>query len=160
MGTLRQLKTALSRDKDLRGLLVRSGRSEILLDLDGDRSPDIGLMDVNRDGDIDAIAVDLTGNGEFNFYLADNDGNGIPDEVSFYRDGDDIPVHSEFGRVVEAEMLDSAAKILAAVPRWALIPRPTTAKSATSRSISTLSGEQVVSSSLIIACSRASNSSL
>ena len=113
MGTLRQLKTALSRDKDLRGLLVRSGRSEILLDLDGDRSPDIGLMDVNRDGDIDAIAVDLTGNGEFNFYLADNDGNGIPDEVSFYRDGDDIPVHSEFGRLVEDEMLETAANILA-----------------------------------------------
>ncbi len=113
MGTLRQLKSLISKDNDLRGLMVRSGRSEILLDLDGDKSPDIGLMDVNHDGNIDAIAVDLTGNGEFNFYLADNDGNGIPDEVSFYRDGDDIPVHSEFGRTVEVEMLDSAAKILA-----------------------------------------------
>ncbi len=111
MGTLRQLKSELKKDKELRNLLVRSDRHEILLDLDGDKIPDIGLLDVNRSGDINAIAVDLTGNGEFNFYMIDHDGNGIPDEISFYQDGDDIPVRSEFGRTVEAKLVESAARI-------------------------------------------------
>ncbi len=111
MGTLRQLKSAIKKDEELSPLLVRSGRREILLDLDGDKSPDIGLLDLNKSGDVNAIAVDLTGNGEFNFYLVDNDGNGIPDEVSFYRDGDDVPVKSVFGRTVESTLVDRAVKI-------------------------------------------------
>ncbi len=115
MGTLRQLKTAMRKEKDLRQLLVRSDRHEVLLDLDGDKVPDIGLLDENRDGDIDAIAVDLTGNGEFNFYLVDHDGNGIPDEISFYRDGDDIPVKSNFGRAVELELVKIVTRIHALI---------------------------------------------
>ncbi len=115
MGTVRQLKSAIRDDKELRQILVRSDRHEVLLDLDGDKIPDIGLLDVNRDGDIDAIGVDLTGNGEFNFYLVDNDGNGIADEISFYRDGDDLPVRSSFGRTVEAKLAKSAARIHALI---------------------------------------------
>lgn len=107
MGTLRELKKAIKSDGDLKELMYRSDRHEILLDLDGDAVPDIGLLDINRDGDLDAVAVDLTGNGEFNFYLVDHDGNGIPDEISFYRDGDDLPVKSEFGRLVEARLVKS-----------------------------------------------------
>ncbi len=111
MGTLRELKSELKKDKDLQEFLVRSDRYEILLDLDGDKSPDIGLLDLNRTGDINAIAVDLTGNGEFNFYLVDHDGNGIPDEISFYQDGDDIPLKSVFGRTVEAKIEESVSRI-------------------------------------------------
>lgn len=111
MGTLRQLKSVMKKDEDLCDLMVRSDRHEILLDLDSDKIPDIGLLDLNRDGDVNAIAVDLTGNGEFNFYLIDHDGNGIPDEISFYRDGDDMPVKSLFGRTVEAKLVRSVARI-------------------------------------------------
>ncbi len=111
MGTLRKLKSALKKDDELRKMLVRSGRHEILLDLDGDQVPDIGLLDMDHSGDINAIAVDLTGNGEFNFYLVDNDGNGIPDEISFYHDYDDIPVKSVFGRAVEARLVQSVSRI-------------------------------------------------
>lgn len=111
MGTLRQLKNQLKKDVGTRELMVRSDRYEILFDLDGDKIPDIGLLDISRDGDVDAIAMDLTGNGEFNFYLIDNDGNGIADEISFYRDGDDLPVKSVFGRSVEERLVDSAVRI-------------------------------------------------
>lgn len=111
MGTLRELKKIIKKDEDLKKMLVRSDRHEILLDLDGDSVPDIGLLDVERTGDVDAIAVDLTGNGEFNFYLIDHDGNGIPDEISFYQDGDDMPIKSVFGRAVEARVVKAAARI-------------------------------------------------
>ncbi len=111
MGTLRQLKRAMKKDEELHDLMVRSDRHEILLDLDGDKVPDIGLLDIERTGDVNAIAVDLTGNGEFNFYLIDHDGNGIPDEIAYYRDGDDIPVKSVFGRTVEAELVKSVTRI-------------------------------------------------
>ncbi len=111
MGTLRQLKSFMKKDEEFHELLVRSDRHEILLDLDGDGVPDIGLLDVSRNGDVDAIAMDLTGNGEFNFYLIDHDGNGIPDEIAYYRDGDDVPVKSVFGRTVETKVAQSAVRI-------------------------------------------------
>ncbi len=111
MGTLRQLKSAMKQDEHLREFLVRSNRHEILLDLDGDKAPDIALLDTEGSGDINAIAVDLTGNGEFNFYLVDHDGNGIPDEISYYHDGDDMPVNSVFGRSVETGLVSGAARI-------------------------------------------------
>ncbi len=113
MGTLRKLKNMMKKDEELHELMIRSGRHEILLDLDGDKVPDIGLLDTERNGDVDAIAVDLTGNGEFNFYLVDHDGNGIPDEISFYQDGDDIPIKAVFGRSVESRMLERISKIYA-----------------------------------------------
>ncbi len=110
MGSLRKIKSAMKKDKELSALMVRSGRNEILLDLDGDKIPDIGLLDINGTGEINAFAVDLTGNGEFNLYLADNDNNGVPDEVSFYEDGEDMPVQAFFGRAVEERLLTAAAK--------------------------------------------------
>ena len=111
MGTLRELKTKMRLDKDLRPMLVRSMRHELLIDLDGDKVADIALIDNNRDGDIDMIAVDATGNGDFNLYLGDQDGNGIPDIVEFYEDGDDIPVASYFGRNVEERFLEIGERI-------------------------------------------------
>ena len=71
MGTLRELKFKMKSDKDLRPMLVRSMRHELLIDLDGDKVADIALIDSNRDGDLDTIAVDTTGNGDFNLYIGD-----------------------------------------------------------------------------------------
>ena len=111
MGTIRKLKTAIQENDKLSRMLVRSGRNSVLLDLDGDKMPDIALFDLNHDGDSDALAVDLTGNGEFNFYLIDHDGNGIPDQISFFKDGADTPVKSTFGPRVEAEMRQKVSQI-------------------------------------------------
>ncbi|MBQ8087705.1 MAG: VCBS repeat-containing protein [Clostridia bacterium] len=111
MGTLRDLKIKMKLDKELRPMLVRSMRHELLLDLDGDKVADIALIDNNRDGDIDMIAVDATGNGDFNLYLGDQDGNGVPDIVEFYQDGDDMPVASYFGRNVEERFLEIGERI-------------------------------------------------
>ena len=111
MGTLRDLKVKMKLDKELRPMLVRSMRHELLLDLDGDKVADIALIDNNRDGDIDMIAVDATGNGDFNLYLGDQDGNGVPDIVEFYQDGDDMPVASYFGRNVEERFLEIGERI-------------------------------------------------
>ena len=111
MGTVRKLKTAIQESEKLKKMLVRSGRHTVLLDLDGDRVPDIGLFDLNRDGDCDAVGVDLTGNGEFNFYLIDHDGNGLPDEISFYQDGEETPVKSTFGPEVEEQMRQKVFQI-------------------------------------------------
>ena len=111
MGTLRELKRKMRLDKDLRPMLVRSLRHELLLDLDGDKVADIALIDNNHDGDIDMIAVDATGNGDFNLFLGDQDCNGIPDIVEFYRDGDDMPTASYFGRNVEDRFLEIGERI-------------------------------------------------
>ena len=111
MGTLRQLKTKMRLDADLRPMLVRAMRHEILIDLDGDKVADIALIDNNRDGDIDMIAVDTTGNGDFNLYVGDEDCNGIPDTVEFYEDGDDMPVAAYFGRSVEERFIEMGERI-------------------------------------------------
>ena len=111
MGTLRQLKMKMRMDADLRPMLVRAMRHEILIDLDGDKVADIALIDNNRDGDIDMIAVDTTGNGDFNLYVGDEDCNGIPDTVEFYEDGDDMPVAAYFGRSVEDRFLEMGERI-------------------------------------------------
>ena len=111
MGTLRQLKTKMRLDRELRPMLVRSMRHELLIDLDGDKVADIALIDSNRDGDIDTIAVDATGSGDFNLYIGDQDGNGIPDTVEFYEDGDDVPLAAYFGRAVEERFIELAGII-------------------------------------------------
>ena len=98
MGTLRQLKTKMRLDKDLRPMLVRSMLHEALIDLDGDKVADIALIDNNHDGDIDMIGVDVTGNGTFNLYIGDADGNGIIDTVEFFDDEDEMPIAAYFGR--------------------------------------------------------------
>lgn len=115
MGTLRDLKAKMRLDKDLRPMLVRSMRHELLIDLDGDKVADIALIDNNRDGDIDMIAVDATGNGDFNLYVGDEDGNGVIDTVEFFDDGDDMPIAAYFGRAVEERFIELGAAIYAHV---------------------------------------------
>lgn len=115
MGNLRQLKSAMKSDKELRPMLVRSMLHELLIDLDGDKVADIALIDNNRDGDIDMIAVDATGNGDFNLYVGDADGNGIIDTVEFYDDGDDMPIAAYFGRAVEERFIELGEAIFARI---------------------------------------------
>mgnify|MGYP002621022990 FL=1 len=121
MGTLRQLKSAMKSDKELRPMLVRSILHELLIDLDGDKVADIALIDNNRDGDIDMIAVDATGNGDFNLYVGDADGNGIIDTVEFYDDGDDMPIAAYFGRAVEERFIELGEAIFARILAGELI---------------------------------------
>lgn len=111
MGTLHKVKMKMKLDRDLRKLLVRGGRDEILLDLDGDKLADIALVDEDRDGDIDTIAMDLTGDGEFNLYLVDTDHNHVPDAILFDRDGSgDLEVLG-MGEEIEAAMLAAAQEL-------------------------------------------------
>ena len=88
-GNLRAAKLRLMNDPELSELLVRSGWSEIMFDLNDDLAPDVCFSDENNDGDIDTISIDLTGNGEFNLFLHDADGNGLPDTIFYAEDGSD-----------------------------------------------------------------------
>lgn len=111
MGTLLKTKTKLKLDKDLRKLLVRGSRHEILLDLDGDKQADVALIDENTDGDIDTIAVDLTGDGEFDLYFVDTDHNGVPDAVFYYEAGSEEVTVLGLGEEVEEAMIAAAADL-------------------------------------------------
>lgn len=98
-------------DKDLRKMLVRGSRHEILLDVDGDKEPDIGLLDDDHDGDIDTIALDLTGDNEFNLYIKDTDKNGIPDTILFDENGNGNMEVLHSGDAVEQAVLFAAEKV-------------------------------------------------
>lgn len=111
MGTLLKAKAKLKLDKDMRKLLVRGSRNEILLNLDGDKLADVALIDENADGDIDTIAMDLTGDGEFDLYFVDSDHNGIPDAVLHYEaDSEEVTVLG-LGDAVEEAMISAAADL-------------------------------------------------
>ncbi len=115
MGTLRQLKMKMKMDRDWHKTLVRGSRNEILIDLDGDKEADIGLLDVSGNGDVDTIAIDLTGDGEFNLYFSDTDENGIPDLVLMDEEGNgDIKILG-IGQEVEDGMISAAAAISASI---------------------------------------------
>ena len=102
MGTLRAVKFFMKTDRDLRKLLLRGGRSEILIDLDGDKEADIAMYDVNHDGNIDTFAADLFNTGEFNLYLEDTNMSGIPDTIFLDEEG-----NGEFKRVAEGEGVEN-----------------------------------------------------
>ncbi len=112
MGTLREIKREIKKDKDLRGLLVRSDRHEILLDLDGDRVADIGLIDSKHNGEIDTLAFDVTGSGEFNLYFHDQDDNGVPDVVLWGDDESETLEVLGCGKDVEAALIDKAIAVM------------------------------------------------
>lgn len=108
MGTLRAAKFFMKTDKDLRKLLLRGGRSEILIDLDGDKEADIAMYDVNHDGNIDTFAADLFNTGEFNLYIEDTDMNGVPDTI--FLDEED---NGEFKRIAEGPEVEEKILIAA-----------------------------------------------
>ena len=115
MGTLRKVKLAAKLDHDLRKMLVRGGRNEILVDLDGDKEADIMLSDTSGDGNIDTIAVDLTGDGEFDLYIKDTDGNGTPDTVMLFDENDEVVAMTEDKAKVEETAKAIAARIYLAL---------------------------------------------
>ena len=111
MGTLLKVKAKVKTDKDLRRLLVRGTRHEVLLDLDGDKVPDIGLIDNTHDGDIDTIAVNIGGREDFDLYLVDSDANGIPDKILYDEEGDGNFQKLASGAEVEEHMKAAAQTI-------------------------------------------------
>ena len=111
MGNLRKIKRKMKLDKDLRKTLVRSAKDEILIDVDGDGLPDVGLLDSTGDGNIDTITVDLTGDGEFDLYFHDSDGNGIPDMILLDEDGDGMVDFVAAGTAVEEAVVQAATDI-------------------------------------------------
>ena len=111
MGTLRKLKVAMKLDHDLRKLLIKGSRNEILVDIDEDKEADIMLADITGNGNIDTLAVDLTDDGEFNLFIKDTDGNGVPDTVILYDENDEIVAMTEDKAEVEQTVKAIAEKI-------------------------------------------------
>ena len=108
---IKRIKRQIKEDPELRGKLVRSGRNEIMLDLDGDGAADVCLS-CEGDGErVDTLSFDLSGNGEFNLFLHDADGNGIPDTVFWAEDGSEEAELVAFGSEVELGLLHIAARI-------------------------------------------------
>ncbi len=115
MGTLRKLKMKMKFDRDWHKTLVRGGRNEILIDLDGDKEPDVAIMDTTGNGDIDTLAVDLTGDGEFNLYIKDTNGNGIPDLILLDEEGDGNAKVLGMGQDVEDAICRAAEAVRIAI---------------------------------------------
>lgn len=110
-GNIRKAKKWIKEDPELRKMLVRSGRNEIMLDLDGDGAADVCISSENKGKSIDTLAIDLSGNGEFNLYLHDADGNGIPDTILWADDDSDEAEVIAIGSDVEDGLIDIAARI-------------------------------------------------
>lgn len=108
---IKRIKKQIKADPELRDMLVRSGRNEIMLDLDGDGAADLCISSEGSGGRIDTLALDLSGNGDFNLFLHDADGNGIPDTVFWADDDSDEAELIAFGSDVELGLLDIAARI-------------------------------------------------
>lgn len=111
MGTLLKAKAKFKLDHDLRKLLVRGGRNEILLDLDGDKLADVALIDDDNDGDLDTIAADLAGRGDFDLFLIDSDHNNIPDKILYDEEGNGELKILAMGQEVEEHMIAAAQTI-------------------------------------------------
>lgn len=65
---IKKIKKQIKADPELRDMLVRSGRNEIMLDLDGDGAADLCLSCEGGGDRIDTLALDLSGNGDFNLF--------------------------------------------------------------------------------------------
>ncbi len=108
---IKKIKKQIKADPELRDMLVRSGRNEIMLDLDGDGAADLCLSCEGGGDRIDTLALDLSGNGDFNLFLHDADGNGIPDTVFWADDESDEAELIAFGSDVEQGLIRIAAHI-------------------------------------------------
>lgn len=111
MGLLKLAKRKMIKDAEMGKMIVRSGRNEILVDLDGDKLADIGLLDTTGEGFVDTIAMDVSGDNQFNLYIMDSDANGIPD-VSYIDELSDGNVKLvSMGESVVSELQKAAAKV-------------------------------------------------
>ncbi len=107
MGTLKKLKRKMKFDKDLRKTLIRGTRDQILIDIDGDKEPDLALLDTTGNGNIDTLAIDTTGDGEFNLYFKDTNDNDIPDQILYDKDGDGDLVEIASGEEIEEGVIEA-----------------------------------------------------
>ena len=116
MYKMKEIRRAIRRDRDLRGMVVKSGAKDaILLDVTEDKMPDIALLDTTGDGYVDAVALDLDGNGYFDTLLADTDGNDVPDTV-ILGDLDNGTIREVIrGEDVEDAIIDAVNLIVSAV---------------------------------------------
>ena len=115
MYTMKEIRRAIRRDRDLKGTIVKTKRKDaILLDVTDDRQPDIAILDLTGDGNVDSIALDLDGNGYFDTLLADTDKNDIPDTV--IRGNLDLGIINEIisGSDVEDAIIDLENLIVSA----------------------------------------------
>ena len=94
-----------------RDMVVTGSPREILLDMDGDRLADIGLLDDMGDGNIDNLALDLTGDNEFNLFFTDTDLNGLPDVTYLDEKGDGNLQLIGIGEMVQGDMQMAASRV-------------------------------------------------
>jgi len=114
MGTLRKLKLQLKLDKNLRHMMIKGCRNEILIDLDGDKQADLAFIDQCGDGNIDTIAVDL-GDDDTTLYFIDTDHNNVPDAILVDERGRSEISALACGKEVEAAILSAAQALFAAI---------------------------------------------
>jgi len=60
----------------------------VVLDLDGDKKPDIWIFDENQDNRPDYFGGDENGNGKLDFYVRDLDKDGVPETYEFDKNED------------------------------------------------------------------------
>ena len=111
MGLLKLTKRKLMKSEKMSEMIVRGGRNEILVDLDGDKQADIGILDTTGEGFADTIALDINGDNQFNLYIMDSNLNGIPD-VSYIDELSDGNVKLvSIGESVMTDLQKAAAKV-------------------------------------------------
>lgn len=111
MGNLQKLKSKLRADAHWKRSIVRSTKSEILIDLDGDKEADLCLMTTSEEGKIDVYAIDLTGEGEFNLYFLDTNHDDIPDRIFMDQEGVGQMEPLGSGRDEETVLVDAMAAV-------------------------------------------------
>ena len=115
MNDIIRIKQRMKEDATLQKMVLMSSKKEILLDLDGDRLADAGLMDSVGDGRVDTLALDLTGDNEFNLYFMDTRLNDLPDVV-FYdeKSNGDLKLVG-IGEGVQGTLQNAAARVYRAL---------------------------------------------
>ena len=95
--------------KDSHVNIIRGTVAEILVDLDGDKRPDVGLLDTTGDGLIDTLALDLLGDNHFDLYFADTDHNQVPDIIYLDENGQKKVVN--VGEDMQTKMSRKASEV-------------------------------------------------
>ncbi len=108
---LQKTKERMKQSKVFQDMVVTGSPREILLDMDGDRLADIGLLDNMGDGNIDTLALDLTGDNEFNLFFSDTDLNGFPDITYLDEKSDGNLQLVGIGEMVQGEMQQAASRV-------------------------------------------------
>ncbi len=101
------LKKVAAKDRHVN--IIRGTVAQILVDLDGDKLPDVGLLDTTGDGLIDTLALDLLGDNQFDLYFADTDHNQVPDIIYLDENGQKKVVN--VGEDMQTKMSRKASEV-------------------------------------------------